>query len=53
MHHGTSSVSHPGSFLKTLGGMRVDHELVRSDGQPPQYIMAGCLQFKGAGQGAV
>src|SRR5882724_9402180 len=31
MHvHGTSSVSHTGSFLKTLGGMRVDRELVRS-----------------------
>ena len=30
MHHSTFSVSHPGSFLKTLGGMRVDHELVRS-----------------------
>src|SRR5882724_468977 len=31
MHvHGTSSVSHMGSFLKTLGGMRVDCELVRS-----------------------
>src|SRR5882724_10888211 len=31
MHvHGTSSVSHPGSFLKTLGGVRVDRELVRS-----------------------
>ena len=31
MHvHGTSSVSHPGSFLKTLGGVRVDCELVRS-----------------------
>jgi len=29
MHvHGTSSVSHPGSFLKTVGGMRVDSELV-------------------------
>ena len=29
MHaHGTSSVSHPGSFLKTVGGMRVDRELV-------------------------
>ena len=33
MHHGTSSVSHPGSFLKTLGGMRVDSELVRSGWQ--------------------
>src|SRR5882724_4819418 len=34
MHaHGTSSVSHPGSFLKTLGGVRVDHELVRSGWQ--------------------
>ena len=33
MHHGTSSVSHPGSFLKTLGGMKVDHELVRSGWQ--------------------
>src|SRR5882724_2472717 len=31
MHvHGTSSVSHTGSLLKALGGMRVDHELVRS-----------------------
>src|SRR5882724_306124 len=31
MHvHSTSSVSHTSSFLKTLGGMRVDHELVRS-----------------------
>src|SRR5882724_7392811 len=31
MHaHDTSSVSHPGSFLKTLEGMMVDHELVRS-----------------------
>src|SRR5882724_13218795 len=31
MHaHGTFSVSHPGSFLKTLWGMRVDRELVRS-----------------------
>src|SRR5882724_4904635 len=31
MHvHGTSSVSHMGSLLKALGGMRVDHELVRS-----------------------
>ena len=29
MHaHGTSSVSHPGSFLKTVGGVRVDRELV-------------------------
>src|SRR5882724_6864871 len=31
MHaHGTSSVSHPGSFLKTVGGVRVDCELVSS-----------------------
>src|SRR5882724_399535 len=29
MHaHGSSAVSHPGSFLKTVGGVRVDHELV-------------------------
>jgi len=29
MHaHGTSSVSHPGSFLKTVRGVRVDCELV-------------------------
>src|SRR5882724_11875215 len=29
MHaHSTSSVSHTGSFLKTVGGVRVDHELV-------------------------
>ena len=31
--HGTSPVSHPGSFLKSLGGVRVDHELVRSGWQ--------------------
>jgi len=54
MHvHGTSSVSHPGSFLKTLGGVRLDCELVRSRCSSPQYMMVGCLEFKGAGQGAV
>ena len=36
MHaHGTSSVSHPGSFLKTLGGVNMDCELVRSGWQLP------------------
>src|SRR5882724_6919623 len=34
MHaHGTSSVSHSGSFLKTVGGVRVDCELVSSGWQ--------------------
>ena len=34
MHvHGTSSVSHSGSFLKTAGGVRVDCELVSSGWQ--------------------
>jgi len=52
MHHGTSSVSHPGSFLKTLGGMRVDHELVRSGWQLSTVHHGRLSAVQGAGQGA-
>jgi len=54
MHaHGTFSVSHPGSFLKTLGGMRVDCELVRSRWQLSTVHDGRLSAVEGAGRGAV
>src|SRR5882724_9555982 len=58
MHaHSTSSVSHSGSFLKTVGGVRVDCELVssgwqlseRCEDRGPQH--GGGSTEPGAGEG--
>ena len=50
MHaHGTSSVSHSGSFLKTVGGVRVDCELVSSRWQLSERCEDRGPQHRGGG----
>ena len=50
MHaHSTSSVSHPGPFLKTVGGVRVDCELVSSGWQLSEWCEDRGPQHGGGG----
>ena len=50
MHaHGTSSVSHLGSFLNTVGGVRVDCELVSSGWQLSEWCEDRGPQHGGGG----